>query len=74
MNRLINGRKLRLIIEPCYMTKSERMRVKVCNFLAAENESLRQKVAEMSQSVRLALRLDWEPAPVPVPRLLETKV
>ena len=64
MNRLLNGRKLRLLIEPCYMTKADRLREKVCNILAPENESLCKKVAEMSQSVRLALRLDWEPAPV----------
>ena len=38
--------------------------------LAPENERLCQKVAEMSQSVRLALRLDFEPSPVPVTRLL----
>ena len=70
MNRLMNGKKLRLVIEPCYMTKAERIREKVCNFLAPENESLCQKVAEMSQSVRLAPRLDLEHAPVPVTRLL----
>ena len=50
MNRLMNGRKLRLLIEPCYMIKAERMREKVCNILAPENEILCQKVAEMSQS------------------------
>ena len=66
----MNGRKLRLLIELCYMTKAERMREKVCSFLAPENESLCPKMAEMSQSVRLALRLDLEPAPVPVSRLL----
>ena len=70
MNRLINGRKLRLLMEPCYLTEAERMGEKVCNFLVPENESLCQKVAEMSQSVRLALRLDLEPAPIPVTRLL----
>ena len=70
MNRLMNGRKLRLLIEPCYMTKTDRIREKGCNILAPENEIPCQKVAEMSQSVRLALRLDWEPAPIPVPRLL----
>ena len=45
------------------------MREKVCNLLAPENESQCQKVAEVSQSVRLELRLDLEPAPVPVTRL-----
>ena len=69
MNRLMNGRKLRPLIEPCYMTKTERMRENVCNLLAPENESQCQKVAEVSQSVRLELRLDLEPAPVPVTRL-----
>ena len=70
MNRLMNGRKLRLLIELCYMNKAERMKEQVCNILAPENEILCQKVAEMSQSASLALRLDWDPAPVPVPRLL----
>ena len=70
MHRLMNGRKLRLLIQSCYMTKAVRMREKVCNILAPENVILCQKVAEMTQSVRLALRLDLEPVPIPVPRLL----
>ena len=28
MNRLMNGRKLRLLMEPCYTTKAEQMREK----------------------------------------------
>ena len=66
MNRLMNGQKVLLLIEPCYMTKAERMREKVCNFLAPENEILCQKVADMSKIVRLGLRLDLQPAPVVV--------
>ena len=56
-------------IEQCYMTKAEQMREKVCNFLAPENESSQDVSEVLLTIVRVALRLDWEPA-VPVPRLL----
>ena len=52
------------------MNKAKQMREKDSNFLAPEKESLCQKVAEMSQNVWLALRLDLEPAPIPITRLL----
>ena len=52
----------------CYMTKAEQMREKVYNFLAPENESSRDFSEVLLTIVRVALRLDWEPAPVPVPR------
>ena len=67
MNKLMNCDSY---IEPCYLTKAEQMREKVCTILAPENESSRDVSEVLLTIVRVALRLDWEPAPVPIPRLL----
>ena len=52
------------------MTKAEQMKEKVFNLLAPENESSGDVSEVLLTIVREALRLDWEPASVPVPSVL----